>query len=119
MKCLKWRVFRRVCKIIFGAEPKDYEVYSFLLKNYKNLVFSPQTEIKTQEKSASNPKRLQRVIRKNETRGISTKAQRALSLMREQNKTERKKRSKEIRELEAERRFEQKKLKHKEKHRGH
>ena len=25
-----------VCKIIFGAEPKDYEVYSFLLKNYKN-----------------------------------------------------------------------------------
>lgn len=108
-----------VCKIIFGAEPKDYEVYSFLLKNYKNLVFSLQTEIKTQEKSASNPKRLQRVIRKNETRGISTKAQRALSLMREQNKTERKKRSKEIRELEAERRFEQKKLKHKEKHRGH
>ncbi len=108
-----------VCKIIFGAEPKDYEVYSFLLKNYKNLVFSLQTEIKTQEKSASNPKRLQRVIRKNETRGISTKAQRALSLMREQNKTERKKRSKEIRELEAERRFEQKKRKHKEKHRGH
>lgn len=38
--------------------------------------------------------------------------------MREQNKTERKKRSKEIRELEAERRFEQKKLKHKEKTQG-
>ena len=24
-----------VCKITFGAEPKDYEVYEFLLKNWK------------------------------------------------------------------------------------
>ena len=24
-----------VCKITFGAEPKDYEVYDFLLKNWK------------------------------------------------------------------------------------
>lgn len=108
-----------VCKIIFGAEPKDFEVYSFLLRNYKNFVFSPQTESITQEKKTSNPKRLQRVIKKSEAQGISTKAQRALSLMREQNKTERKKRSKEIRELEAERRFEQKKIKRREKHRGH
>ena len=108
-----------VCKIIFGAEPKDFEVYSFLLRNYKNFVFSPQTESITQEKKTSNPKRLQRVIKKSEAQGISTKAQRALSLMREQNKTERKQRSKEIRELEAERRFEQKKIKRREKHRGH
>lgn len=108
-----------VCKIIFGAEPKDFDVYSFLLRNYKNFVFSPQTESITQEKKTSNPKRLQRVIKKSEAQGISTKAQRALSLMREQNKTERKKRSKEIRELEAERRFEQKKIKRREKHRGH
>ena len=24
-----------VCKVTFGAEPKDYEVFQFILKNYK------------------------------------------------------------------------------------
>ena len=27
------------CKITFGAEPKDYEVYDFLLKSYPRLLF--------------------------------------------------------------------------------
>ena len=26
--------YYEVCKITFGSEPKDYEVYDFLLKNY-------------------------------------------------------------------------------------
>lgn len=26
-----------VCKITFGAEPKDYEIYAFLLKNWHKL----------------------------------------------------------------------------------
>ena len=30
-----------VCKITFGSEPKDYEVYDFLLKNWHKLKFSP------------------------------------------------------------------------------
>ena len=30
-----------VCKITFGAEPKDYEVYDFLLQNWRTLKFSP------------------------------------------------------------------------------
>ena len=30
-----------VCKITFGAEPKDYEIYEFLLKNWGRLRFSP------------------------------------------------------------------------------
>ena len=29
-----------VCKVTFGAEPKDYEVYGFVLKNYYRLRFS-------------------------------------------------------------------------------
>ena len=28
-----------VCKVTFGAEPKDYEVYDFVLKNYYRLKF--------------------------------------------------------------------------------
>ena len=30
-----------VCKVTFGAEPKDYEIYDFVLKNYYRLRFSP------------------------------------------------------------------------------
>ena len=30
-----------VCKVTFGAEPKDYEIYDFVLKNYGRLRFSP------------------------------------------------------------------------------
>ena len=30
-----------VCKITFGAEPKDYDVLSYVLKNYARLRFSP------------------------------------------------------------------------------
>ena len=26
-----------VCKVTFGAEPKDYEVYDFVLRNYYRL----------------------------------------------------------------------------------
>ena len=29
-----------VCKVTFGAEPKDYEVYDFVLRNYYRLKFS-------------------------------------------------------------------------------
>jgi hypothetical protein len=28
-----------VCKVTFGAEPKDYEVYDFVLKNYPPVRF--------------------------------------------------------------------------------
>ena len=29
------------CKVTFGPEPKDYEVYAFLLENHRRLQFSP------------------------------------------------------------------------------
>lgn len=45
-----------VCKITFGSEPKDYEVYEFLLKNWHKLKFSPpiQTEVAIERKSIPN-----------------------------------------------------------------
>lgn len=30
-----------VCKVTFGAEPKDYDVWEFILQNYDRTVFSP------------------------------------------------------------------------------
>ena len=33
-----------VCKVTFGAEPKDYEVWDFILKHYYELKFGPAIE---------------------------------------------------------------------------
>ena len=76
------------CKILFGAEPKDYEVCQFLLQNW------------------------------NESKGTGTKSQQALKLQHEQIKTGRKAVSREKKEAEARRQFELKQQKKKEKHRG-
>lgn len=76
-----------VCKITFGAEPKDYEVYEFLLRNWHGLSFSPKLQSSTLSERRLNPKRLQSEIKRQlELRGIGTKAQEALKLQHEQNK---------------------------------
>ena len=108
-----------VCKITFGAEPKDYEVWDFLLKNWSKLKFSPPIKAERVEERKINPKRLQKQIRKaTEEKGVGTKAQQALKLQQEQNKTERKILTRERREAEAQRRFALRQQKRKEKHRG-
>lgn len=80
------RIERRklsVCKVVFGAEPKDYEVWEYLLKNYSRLRFSPSVETVVKKESV-NPKRLQRQIRKETAAtGIGTKSQQALQMQRE------------------------------------
>ena len=52
-----------VCKVTFGAEPKDYEVYEFVLKNYYRLRFSSAVSTDVKE-TGCNPKRVQREVRK-------------------------------------------------------
>ena len=107
------------CKVTFGAEPKDYDVWEFILQNYDRMVFSPAVETETKQ-TADNPKRRLRNVRKQtERRGIGTKSQQALQLQREELKTEHQQISREQRDAEAQRRFEMKQLKKKEKRRGH
>ena len=107
-----------VCKITFGAEPKDYEIYDFVLKNYYRLKFGPAVATDVKE-AGRNPKRVQREVRKQiQNTGIGTKSQQALKLQKEQLKTERKTVSREQREAEKQRQFELKQQKKKEKHRG-
>ena len=66
------------CKVTFGAEPKDYEVWDYILHHYYELVFSPAIEIQTRQ-AADNPKRRSRNARKHlENTGIGTKSQQAL-----------------------------------------
>jgi hypothetical protein len=108
-----------VCKVTFGAEPKDYEVWDFVLKHYYELKFSPsiQSEVK---QTADNPKRRQRETRKQtQASGIGTKSQQALQMQWEEMKTERKQTSKEQREAEKQRQFDLKQQKRKAKHKGH
>ena len=66
-----------------------------------------------------NPKRMQRdVIKQLRDTGIGTKSQQALKLQQEQNKQERKVKSREQKLAEAKRMFELKQQKKKERHRG-
>ena len=108
-----------VCKVTFGAEPKDYKVWEFVLRHYQDLKYSPAVKAE-QKQSADNPKRRQRSIKKQlQTAGIGTKSQQALAAQREKLKAERKNNSKEYRDAEKLRHYELKQQKRKEKHRGH
>ena len=105
-------------KVTFGAEPKDYEVYEFVLQHFYDLQFSPVVTAVVKE-AKKNPKRIQRDIKKSlEKNGIGTKSQQALKLQQEQNKQERKVKNREQKLAEAERLFELKQQQKKEKHRG-
>lgn len=108
-----------VCKVTFGAEPKDYEVWEFVLKHFSKLHFSPAIEAKLRQ-TADNPKRRARNARKQTgTVGIGTKSQQALQMQREAMKTERRQISREQREAEKQQQFKRRQQKRKEKHRGH
>ena len=108
------------CKITFGAEPKDYEVYAFLLACWRELEFSPGVPAGERKAAALRPKRAQRAAERTLRRsGAGTKAQQALQLQREQNKRSRRERRRERDEAEAERKFQLRQEKRREKHKGH
>ena len=87
-------------KVVFGAEPKDGEVYAFVLRNFYKLKFSPAVEV-TEKEPKKNPKRIQRQGRNQlQNNGTGTKSQQALKLQYEQNKQERKVRSREQKQTE-------------------
>ena len=99
---------QEVCRVVFGAEPTDAQVYAYLLENWRRLEFSPPVKGTLAAKGTANPKRRQREIKKSlRTPGAGTKAQQALKLQQEAGKAARRRRTKEARE------------KRKEKHRGH
>ena len=105
-------------KVTFGAEPKDYEVYAFLLRCHGTLSFSPAVSAQ-KEKTAVNPKRLQRTItRQLRDTGVGTRSQQALKLQYEQTKAQHKSETRLQKRQDADRKFAEKQQKKKEKHRG-
>lgn len=108
-----------VCKVTFGSEPRDTEIYSFILKNYYKLKFSPSVEnIIFQRKL--NPKRMQREIKKQQQNitAVSTKSQIALQLQHAEFKSESKANRRKKKIEEEKRKFALKQNKKKEKHKG-
>ena len=108
-----------VCRVVFGPEPRDNEVYAYILAHYDRLEFSPALRMEISPDREINPKRAQRQARKQtQPAAIGTKAQQALQLQREQTKTARRARSREEREEEENRRYRLRQEKRKEEHRG-
>ena len=109
---------RSICKVTFGAEPKDGEVWGFVLARYGRMKFSPAQPVK-ETAPIRSPKRAQREIRKAVIpHGMGTKSQQAWKRWQESQKTERKAASRQERAVEKQRLFEQKRQKRKEKHKG-
>ena len=107
-----------ICKVTFGSEPKEYEIYDFILKKFYNLRFSNEMKSNFREK-AKNPKRRQREIKKElQSKKFLKKSEEILKLQYEENKKERKVKTKQEKELEKQRKFLLKQEKKKKKHRG-
>lgn len=108
-----------VARIVFGAEPSDEEILQFVRSKWAKLAFfgdDPDEE----SKPAKNPKRRAREVSKAlKQPAMGTKAQQALASQREAMKRESAQARSQRRADEAEARFEQRKLKRKQKHRGH
>lgn len=110
-----------VARVVFGAEPKDYEIYDFILHKFYRLQFSPQIEEKQSliPKKCINPKRRYRLVEKSlQKNGVGTKAQQALALQREVKKEAADAIRKEKKAERLAQRFMLKQEKKKEKHRG-
>lgn len=107
------------CRIVFGAEPRDQEIYHLLLEQFHHLRFSPSLSVEPAEEKRLNPKRMQRAAKRELSRsGASTKAQEAIKLQQQEGKEKRQKRSRLQKEAEQERQFELRRQKQKARHRG-
>lgn len=109
-----------VCKITFGAEPTDAEIYEFLQKRWNGIrtVSCPRTASPAEKRK--NPKRIQREISAVlHQKPAGTMAQNALKRSYEQNKLQKRAGVAERKRAEADYRFERRMLKKKEKRRGH
>ena len=93
-------------RVVFGAEPTDARLYEWLLREWHRLDFSPAAEGARPAAERKNPKRAQREARAaTQARGISTRAQEALSRQREQEGLARQAESRRKRQEEADRKF--------------
>lgn len=93
-------------RVVFGAEPTDAQLYEWIEKEWYRLRFSPAAEGERLVRERKNPKRAQREAHAaTQVRGVSTRAQEALSRQREQEGLLRQTRSRQAKQEEAERKY--------------
>lgn len=109
------------CRVVFGPEPRGWEIANFINSRYQHLTFSPPVEgVFSFEPGKINPKRRQRAIsRQMKQVGTSTYSQQALQLQREVGSKERQTRRSQQRAEEAQQKYLLKQAKKKEKKKGH
>ncbi|WP_455683066.1 YjdF family protein [Thomasclavelia sp.] len=106
-------------KVVFGSEPKDGEIYKFILYNYYSLSFKAFYHQRVKNKP-KNPKRMQRIIKKQSSNlSVGTKSMQALKKQYEQNKQIKKSNQKELEKDKKDYLFHLKQKKRKAKKRGH
>ncbi len=104
-----------VVRIVFGAMPKENEIYTLIQKKFAKLNFDFKTDIVKK----TSPKRLKRLAQKQMKKsGVGTKSQIALKMQLEANKIVRRKISKKEKEIKRQYKFDLRQQKRKQKHKG-
>lgn len=107
-------------KVFFGSEPKDYEIYEFVLSKFQSVHFSNSVKLENVTEKRINPKRMQKKLKKEiQCNGVGTKSQQALKLKQESRKIEKKIISKSNADRLENEKFVKRQLKKKEKKKGH
>lgn len=104
---------------VFGPEPSDQQVYQWLLAELDHLRFSPPSPGELPRPAADNPKRRQRQAARAVALGTGTRAQQALQAAREAAKDERLVRTRAQRDADAQRKYDLRRERQKQRHRGH
>lgn len=107
-----------VAKVTFGDYPKEIEIYNFILYKYQYLKFSNGISINQKTQKEINPKRMKRLVKKQVDKSLGTKSWAALKLQQEQNKIDRKSISKQKKKEFLKLKFEMKRKKRKQRHKG-
>ena len=107
-----------VARIVFGAEPSDEEILRFVASEWERLSFFGDKTTETSKPAKSPKRRAREAAKALKQPAMSTKAQQVLAAQREAMKRESAQARSQRRADEAEARFEQRKLKRKQKYRG-
>ncbi|MDR2974117.1 MAG: YjdF family protein [Propionibacteriaceae bacterium] len=108
------------CRVVFGAEPSDQELWLYLRENWHRLRFTPVVGVREERPARRNPQRERREIaRELAHHPVGTRSQEALKRQRDQVKTDTRRCSRDARRAEQQERFELKQDKRKQKRRGH
>ena len=106
-------------RIVFGAEPSDEEILRFVVNKWAKLAFFGHDSTEASKPAKSPKRRAREAAKALKQPAMSTKAQQALASRREAMKRESVRARSQRRADKAEARFQQRKLKRKQKHRGH